>query len=64
MRLILMSDWYAGIKNKANEAAGGGQGVIRKSQLTMEERAALDLKYPRPTGKAAERPFVIKGTIE
>ncbi|OKP78739.1 hypothetical protein A3844_28925 [Paenibacillus helianthi] len=59
-----MSDWYAGIKNKANEVAGGGQGVIKSSQLTQGERAALDLKYPPPTGKAAVRPFVIRGTVE
>jgi hypothetical protein len=56
--------WKYGITNKANEEAGGGQGVIKKSQLTPEERAELDLRCPPPTGKAAERPFVIRGTIE
>jgi len=59
-----MGNWYSGIKKKENEAAGGGQGDIKSSQLSPEERAALDLKYPRPTGKAAERPFVIKGSVE
>ena len=59
-----MGKWVNGITNKANEQAGGGQGVIKKSQLTLEELAELDMKYPRPTGKAAQRPFVIKGTIE
>lgn len=59
-----MSKWRYGITNKANEEAGGGQGAIIKSQLTTEERAELDAKYPRPTGKAAERPFVIRGSVE
>ncbi|OKP91309.1 hypothetical protein [Paenibacillus sp. P32E] len=59
-----MSDWYAGIKNKANEVAGGGQVTIKSSQLTPQERVELDLKYPAPTGKAAEKPFVIRGTVE
>ncbi|WP_438497143.1 hypothetical protein [Paenibacillus sp. IHBB 3054] len=29
-----------------------------------KDRDALDLKYPPPTGKAAEKPFVIRGTVE
>jgi len=59
-----MSNWYSGIKSKEIESTGGGQGMIKSSQLTAEERANLDLKYPQPIGKAAERPFVIKGSIE
>jgi hypothetical protein len=59
-----LGKWKYGITNKANEEAGSGQGEIINSQLTTEERAELDRKYPRPTGKAAERPFVIRGTIE
>lgn len=59
-----MSNWYSGIKSKEKEKSGGGQGVIKSSQLSPEEKAALDLQYPRPTGKAAERPFVIKGSVE
>ncbi|MEC0171672.1 hypothetical protein [Paenibacillus graminis] len=59
-----MGKWINGITNKANEQAGGGQGIIKKSQLTPEERDELDRKYPRPTGNAAERPFVIKWTIK
>lgn len=59
-----MGKWHYEIKNKANEGTGSQHGSIKKSQLTPEQRAELDLKYPRPTGKAAERPFVIRGTIE
>lgn len=59
-----MGKWKYGITNKANEEAGGGQGAIKHSKLTPEELAELELKLPRPTGKAAERPFVIRGTIE
>ena len=39
-----MSDWYSGIKSKDIEATGGGQGKIKSSKLTPEERANLDLK--------------------
>ncbi|WP_342480064.1 hypothetical protein NST07_20655 [Paenibacillus sp. FSL L8-0340] len=60
----MSSKWHYNIKSKAKEAAAGGQGEIKKSQLSPEEMARLDLEYPRPTGKAAEKPFVIKGTIE
>ncbi|WHY17106.1 hypothetical protein QNH28_16465 [Paenibacillus sp. G2S3] len=56
-----MSDWYSGIKSKEIESTGGGQGKIKSSQLTEEERANLDLKYPKPIGKADERPFYDKG---
>ncbi|MFD5020086.1 hypothetical protein BSK65_04925 [Paenibacillus odorifer] len=59
-----MSDWYLGIKSKEKETSGGRQGVIKNSQLSPEEKAGLDLKYRRPTGKAVERPFVIKGSVE
>ncbi|MEK4355180.1 hypothetical protein MKX41_30795 [Paenibacillus sp. FSL R5-0475] len=59
-----MSDWYSGIKSKDIEAKGGGQGKIMSSQLTPEQIAEIDAKYPKPTGKAAERPFVIKGSVE
>lgn len=59
-----MSKWKYGITNRANEEAGSGQGAIIKYQLTPKELAELNKKYPRPTGKAAERPFVIRGTIE
>lgn len=60
----MSSKWHYNIKSIAKEVAGGGQGVIKSSQVTPEELADLDQKYPRPTGKAAERPFVIKGSVE
>ncbi|MEK3969468.1 hypothetical protein [Paenibacillus sp. FSL H7-0323] len=59
-----MSDWYSGIKSKDIEVTGGGQGEIKRSQLTSEEIAEIEAKYPRPTGKAAERPFILKGSVE
>lgn len=53
----IMNNWHFANKDKAAERASGGQGEIKRSQLTPEELEEIRQKYPTPIG--AKKPVPI-----
>ncbi|MGN7760475.1 hypothetical protein [Paenibacillus sp. 22594] len=59
-----MNNWHFGNKDKSAELAAGGQGEVKRSQLTPEELEEIRKKYPAPTGTNAKKPIPIDGYIK